>query len=200
MFNLQCLDTNTRPCRNDKRASAGYNVLDSNLEGEVRVMLTVDVPGRGTWRLEHLVLDFNGTLAVDGVCTAEVKAALRTLTGTLKLYILTADTYGTVARECADLPAEVVAVDPLDGGAVSWPLWKSSGRSGRRRWGTGSTMPRCWHGGPGCAGPGGGGGSRAGLGRGRNKHSVAMLRKRHLVILSRGCPATALPGGFFVGG
>lgn len=81
------------------------------------MMLTVDVPGRGVWRLEHLVLDFNGTMAVDGTCAAEVKAALRALAGTLKQYILTADTYGTVARECADVPAEVVVVNPLDGGA-----------------------------------------------------------------------------------
>lgn len=81
-------------------------------------MLRLEIPGRGTWTVEHLVLDFNGTLAVDGRLSGGVKEALKGLAGILKIYILTADTYGTAKRECDGVPAEVVVVDPLDGGSA----------------------------------------------------------------------------------
>jgi soluble P-type ATPase len=62
-------------------------------------MIEIDVPGWGARRLEHLVLDFNGTLAVDGRLLGEVEARLPQLSIRLRLHICTADTFGTVAHE-----------------------------------------------------------------------------------------------------
>ena len=57
-------------------------------------MLEIDVPGFRTLRLQHLVLDYNGTLACDGELLDGVKDRLDALAGTLQIHILTADTFG----------------------------------------------------------------------------------------------------------
>ncbi len=44
-------------------------------------MLAIDIPGRGQLQIEHLVLDVNGTLAVDGVLIEGVAAGLERLEG-----------------------------------------------------------------------------------------------------------------------
>ncbi len=61
-------------------------------------MLEVEIPGRGVMGLQHLVLDYNGTLACDGVLLEGVAERLKALTNTLTLHVLTADTFGNVAR------------------------------------------------------------------------------------------------------
>lgn len=60
-------------------------------------MLSIQVPGFGTLTLEHLVLDYNGTLAVDGVLLPGVKDTLNTLSGQLAIHVVTADTFGIAA-------------------------------------------------------------------------------------------------------
>ena len=64
-------------------------------------MLIVEIPGAGTLRLEHLVLDLNGTLTDRGELIAGVAERLRRLAGCLQLHLLSADTFGT-ARGIAD--------------------------------------------------------------------------------------------------
>lgn len=57
-------------------------------------MLSVDIPGFGKLRLAHLVLDFNGTLAVDGLLLPGVKSRLKGLGRSFAIHIVTADTFG----------------------------------------------------------------------------------------------------------
>ena len=64
--------------------------------------------------LHHLVLDFNGTLAVDGTLLPEAASRLRRLAENLEIHILTADTFGHVRDEMADLPVTVTVI-PGDG-------------------------------------------------------------------------------------
>lgn len=66
-------------------------------------MLKLQIPGRGEYRLENILFDYNGTLAVDGAMDNEIKAKLKELSSFLNVYILTADTYGTVEKECGEL-------------------------------------------------------------------------------------------------
>lgn len=61
-------------------------------------MQSVTIPGFGVLTLEHLVLDYNGTLAVDGVMLPGVKAALNRLSGQLAVHVVTADTFGKAAE------------------------------------------------------------------------------------------------------
>ena len=60
-------------------------------------MLSIQVPGFGALTLEHLVLDYNGTLAVDGVLLPGVKDTLNTLSDQLAIHVVTADTFGKAA-------------------------------------------------------------------------------------------------------
>jgi soluble P-type ATPase len=48
--------------------------------------------------LEHIVLDYNGTLAVDGLLLPSVKEALNRLADKLTVHVITADTFGIAAK------------------------------------------------------------------------------------------------------
>jgi P-type E1-E2 ATPase len=56
-------------------------------------MIELNIPGRGLIRLQHLVCDVNGTLAVDGQLPEGVKQRLNSLRDRLTLHLLTADTH-----------------------------------------------------------------------------------------------------------
>ena len=77
-------------------------------------MIQVNIPGRGTITLQILVLDFNGTLALDGEMIDCVKDNLLRLSPFLMIHILTADTYGTVERQCKGLPVQVKVLESMD--------------------------------------------------------------------------------------
>lgn len=70
-------------------------------------MVAVDIPGFGELRLEHVVCDYNGTLAVDGDLLPGVDRALRSLAPDVRLHVLTADTFGKAAAKLAGLPVEL---------------------------------------------------------------------------------------------
>ncbi len=77
-------------------------------------MISVNIPGRGLFNLEVLVLDFNGTLALDGELLAPVADNIRALAKQLEIHILTSDTYGTVARKCKGLPVQVKVLESAE--------------------------------------------------------------------------------------
>ena len=70
-------------------------------------MLTIEIPGFRRLKLEHLVLDYNGTLARDGCLDPKAVRLLPDLAKTLRLHVVTADTFGTVAAELSGLPVEL---------------------------------------------------------------------------------------------
>ncbi|MEN4011964.1 MAG: ATPase P [Chloroflexota bacterium] len=57
-------------------------------------MIEITVPGRGELRLNHLVCDVNGTLALDGKLIDGVVRAMNVLADRLNLHLITADTHG----------------------------------------------------------------------------------------------------------
>jgi soluble P-type ATPase len=57
-------------------------------------MLTVEILGYGCLALEHLALDLNGTLALDGEVLPGVPERLAALSPHLQIHLLTADTRG----------------------------------------------------------------------------------------------------------
>jgi P-type E1-E2 ATPase len=57
-------------------------------------MIELTIPGRGTLRLAHAVLDVNGTIAKDGRLLEKVAKPLAGLRDRLTIHLLTADTYG----------------------------------------------------------------------------------------------------------
>ena len=66
-------------------------------------MLTVEIPGCGRLALEHLALDLNGTLALDGEVLPGVAERLAALSPHLQIHLLTADTRGRGAATAAAL-------------------------------------------------------------------------------------------------
>ena len=84
-------------------------------------MLEIIVPGYRTFEFETLILDYNGTLARDGLLLDGVSSLLPTLATSLKVYVLTADTFGgvrseldTVAVEVSIIPGENQHMHKLD--------------------------------------------------------------------------------------
>jgi soluble P-type ATPase len=61
-------------------------------------MINISIPGFGDLALSHLVLDYNGTLALDGEPVAGVMERLDRLGGELRVHVVTADTFGTVEK------------------------------------------------------------------------------------------------------
>ncbi len=60
-------------------------------------MLEIDIPAYKKLILKHLVLDYNGTLAIDGKLIEGVKEKLNILSEQLQVHVITADTFGEAA-------------------------------------------------------------------------------------------------------
>lgn len=67
-------------------------------------MIEIQIPGYKKLHLEHLVLDYNGTMAIDGQLITGVKEALIDLSEKIQIHVLTADTFGKVKSEVKDIP------------------------------------------------------------------------------------------------
>ena len=65
------------------------------------------IPGYKTLMIENVVMDFNGTISVDGRMRESVKQRIVQLAERYKVYVLTSDTQGTAARELANLPVSL---------------------------------------------------------------------------------------------
>ena len=79
-------------------------------------MIVIEIPGRKPLRINHVVLDYNGTAAVDGMLLKGVKERIARLKELAHVYVLTADTYGTVTRQCGPLGI-TVRTFPREGAA-----------------------------------------------------------------------------------
>jgi P-type E1-E2 ATPase len=57
-------------------------------------MIDLTIPGRGPLRISHLVMDVNGTLAVDGTLIDGLAHRLSGLRDRVEIHLVTADTHG----------------------------------------------------------------------------------------------------------
>jgi soluble P-type ATPase len=71
-------------------------------------MIKIEIPGRPELMLEHLITDFNGTIAERGRLLEGVGERLQKLSEQLRITVLTADTFGQARSETAGLPIELV--------------------------------------------------------------------------------------------
>ncbi len=70
-------------------------------------MIKIEIPGAKPLKLTKLVLDFNGTIALDGILIKGVKEGIVSLANHLEIHLLTADTFGTVRQQCNSLPLQI---------------------------------------------------------------------------------------------
>ena len=69
--------------------------------------MTIDIPGYKTLKLNTLLLDYNGTIATDGVIPDSIKERICRLAADFRILVLTADTHGTAKNQCEGLHLEV---------------------------------------------------------------------------------------------
>jgi len=107
----------------ERQAAAPMRKPAKDLRG-----IDVAIPGRRRrLRITRVVLDFNGTLAVDGKLVRGIAARIKRLARWLEVVVITADTFGSARRFLADLP---VTVHVVRQGAEKRRLVESYGRAG----------------------------------------------------------------------
>jgi len=72
--------------------------------------MDISIPGYDDLHLEHLVMDYNGTLAVDGILIDGVREALTALSKDLTLHVLTADTFGRAKAGLDGVPCRLTVL------------------------------------------------------------------------------------------
>jgi len=73
-------------------------------------MVVIEIPGKSVLQLENLLIDFNGTIATDGIIEPGIKKRINLLGQKLKIFILSADTRGTLKEATKGIKAEVLRV------------------------------------------------------------------------------------------
>lgn len=68
------------------------------------------IPGHETIEIENVVLDYNGTIAIDGKLVEGVAELINELSSKISFHVLTADTFGTVKKELASVNCKVVII------------------------------------------------------------------------------------------
>ena len=73
-------------------------------------MIRIEIPGKGAIEAEHLVLDYNGTLAIDGSLIEGVKEKLNILAEKINIHVLTADTFGAAANNLKEVRCKLTVL------------------------------------------------------------------------------------------
>lgn len=81
-------------------------------------MIKLKIPDKEKLIIKDLVLDFNGTIANDGILIAGVKEKLINLSKILNIHIITADTYGTAKKQFNDNDVKIEIIDKSIPGTV----------------------------------------------------------------------------------
>lgn len=90
-------------------------------------MLEVRIPGREPLLIEHLVLDYNGTLAADGRILPGVPERITELAGKIAVHVITADTFGMAAVETSTLAVTLQIIGTGDQARAKLELVESLG-------------------------------------------------------------------------
>ncbi len=77
-------------------------------------MIIIEIPGVKTIHAEHLVLDYNGTLAIDGHLIQGAREMLNDLSEKIKIHVITADTFGKAAENLKNVKCELVVIGGQD--------------------------------------------------------------------------------------
>jgi P-type E1-E2 ATPase len=101
-------------------------------------LIEFDIPGKGVFRLEHLVLDLNGTLSLDGNIIEGVAERLGSLRELLNVLIVTADTLGRAEELGKSLRITIHKIDPGDEQAQKLELVRQLGSEHTVSMGNGS--------------------------------------------------------------
>ncbi len=74
-------------------------------------MLNFLIPGHDNVKIENILIDFNGTLAVDGILHEGIADKLIALSKIVDIIVVTADTNGTAREQLDNLPVHIRSFD-----------------------------------------------------------------------------------------
>lgn len=77
-------------------------------------MIEIDIPGTGSLSLKHLVLEYSGTLALDGNLIPGAREVLGQLASKLEIHILTVDSFGHAHENLDDLAVRLTVISGSD--------------------------------------------------------------------------------------
>ncbi|HYW34034.1 MAG TPA: hypothetical protein VE868_01385 [Balneolaceae bacterium] len=77
-------------------------------------MIEIAVSTSQTYALRYLAVDFNGTLAFDGVLPDNVRIQMQKLADHLEVFVLTSDTFGTAEQQLQDSPFQLHVIPKQD--------------------------------------------------------------------------------------
>ncbi|MFZ6031182.1 MAG: HAD family hydrolase [Chloroflexota bacterium] len=92
-------------------------------------MIEIVIPGSDTLSLAHLLMDYNGTLAQDGVLLEGLPERLLDLSEKLQLHVITANTFGHARRQLEGIPCEVAIVSGENQAQAKLAYLEQLGRS-----------------------------------------------------------------------
>ena len=73
-------------------------------------MIEIAIPGRGNYTIKNVVVDLNGTIAVDGKIIQGVKEKMAILSQELDIFLVTADMNKNAERLVKDLPVTLYKI------------------------------------------------------------------------------------------
>jgi len=73
--------------------------------------MLIEIPGFGDLNIEHIVCDYNGTIASAGLTPDGVKGLLNSLSERYSVHVITADTFGTAEKELQGVNCSVVIIE-----------------------------------------------------------------------------------------
>lgn len=73
-------------------------------------MIKIEIPNRQTIFAEYLVLDYNGTLAINGELINGIKEKLNALADKIKILVVTGDTFGKAKENLKEVRCECIII------------------------------------------------------------------------------------------
>ncbi|MFW6147269.1 MAG: HAD family hydrolase [Thermodesulfobacteriota bacterium] len=92
------------------------------------VVIDIAIPGKGGFRIDYLILDLNGTIAVDGALISGVRKRLKELSELVDIIVVTADTHQNAERLLNDLPVSLHRIEETEESAQKERLVLQKGK------------------------------------------------------------------------
>lgn len=92
--------------------------------------MKISIPGGETLEIDHIVSDYNGTIALDGRLIEGVAELIGKLAEEVTIHVITADTFGSVERELQGVPCIIHKIGPEEQDRAKAEYVASLGRNG----------------------------------------------------------------------
>jgi soluble P-type ATPase len=74
--------------------------------------MEINIPGKGLLEISDIILDYNGTVAVDGILIPGMENILNELSKEFRIHIITADTFGIAESELEGIKCNFMILGP----------------------------------------------------------------------------------------